>query len=142
MNLEFHLRVAGSLQIALAGLHLFFPERFNWREELARLSLLNRQIFIVHVLFICVILSLFGALSLFAPQALLQPTPLARLVLAGLVGFWALRLGVQWFVYDASLWKGRAARTAIHWAFTALWVYLVAVYAGALAAHLSEAPAG
>jgi len=29
MSLEFHLRLAGALQIALAARHLFFPKRFH-----------------------------------------------------------------------------------------------------------------
>lgn len=135
MNLELHLRLAGFLQIALAGLHLFFPRRFNWKEELSRLSLLNRQIFYVHTFFVCLVLVLIGALSLFAPHDLLQPTPLSRMVLGGFAGFWGLRLLFQWLVYDSSLWRGNRFHTLAHWAFTGLWVYLTAVYAGVLLAR-------
>ena len=63
MDPEWHLRIAGALQILLALLHLAFPKRFQWKEELARLSPLNRQIFLVHTFFICVVLTLIGALS-------------------------------------------------------------------------------
>jgi len=132
MSLEFHLRLAGALQIALAVLHLFFPKRLHWKEELSRLSLLNRQIFIVHTIFICVVLLLFGALSCFAPQALLQPTPLSRLVLGGFASFWGLRLAFQWFVYDSRLWRGNSFNTLVHVLSTALWIYLASVYAGVL----------
>ena len=129
MNAEFHLRLAGSLQIALAFLHLFFPRRFNWNEELARLSLLNRQIFLVHTFYICLVLMLIGALSLFAPSALLLPSPLARFVLAGFAIFWGSRLIFQWAVYDRALWKGNRFNTAMHYLFSLLWAYLAAVYA-------------
>ena len=83
MNAELHLRIAGAMQIALALLHLDFGRRFHWREELARVSLLNRQMFYVHTFFLCVVLALIGSLSLFAPAALLEPSRLARLVLGG-----------------------------------------------------------
>ena len=133
MNPELHLRIAGAMQIALALLHLDFGRRFQWRAEIARLSLLNRQIFYVHTLFVCVVLVMFGSLSLFAPAALLEPTRLARLVLAGIAAFWALRLFCQWFVYDSSLWRGHRFHTVMHFVFTLVWSYFVAVYAGTLA---------
>ena len=132
MTPEGQLRLAGALQLALAALHLVFPRRFQWREELFRLSLLNRQMFLVHTLFICVVLVLLGSLSLFAPEALLEPTPLSRFVLGGIAAFWGLRLLVQWFVYDARLWRGDAFNTFVHVAFSVLWAYLAAVYGGIL----------
>ena len=36
------------LMAVLVVVNLFVPARFHWREELARLSLLNRQIFQAH----------------------------------------------------------------------------------------------
>lgn len=131
MNLEAHLRMAGALQIALALFHFALPRRFAWKTELARLSLLNRQIFLVHTFYVCLVVALIGALSLCAPRALLQPSLLGGLVLAGFALFWIIRLLFQWLVYDSSLWKGNRFNTAMHWLFTALWAYLAGVYAGA-----------
>lgn len=131
MNPEWHLRIAGALQLALALAHLFFPRRFDWQRELARLSLLNRQMFHVHTIFVCVVLAMFGALSLLAPEALLEPTALSRLVLVGIAAFWALRLYCQWFVYDPVLWRGHRFETIVHIACTLLWLYLTAVYVAA-----------
>lgn len=132
MNAEFYLGVAGALQIAIAAMHLYIPKRFQWKEELSRLSLLNRQIFVVHTIFICYVLLLMGSLSLFAPGVLLEPTPLSRLVLAGFASFWGLRLAFQLFVYDARLWRGNRFNTLAHAAFTLIWLYLAATYAGIL----------
>jgi hypothetical protein len=131
MSPEFHLRIAGALQILLAALHLAFPARFRWREELARLSTLNRQLFHVHTLFVCVVVLLFGALSLLAPAALLEPSPLARLVLVGIAGFWGLRLYCQWFVFARGLWWGNRFNTVVQALLSLLWIYLLAVYAWA-----------
>lgn len=128
MNLELQIRIAGALQIALAIVHLTFPKRFNWGEELARLSLLNRQMFNVHTIFVCVVLVMMGSLSLFYADALLQPSPLSRPVLICFAIFWALRLVFQWFVYDWSLWRGNTFNTVVHFVFTAFWIYLTAVY--------------
>src|SRR5215813_14056593 len=104
MNPEYHLRIVGMLQIALAAFHVFFPKHFHWKEELARLSLLNRQIFLVHNFFVCFVLVLIGSLSFFFPETLVEATPLAKLVLCGIASFWAVRLVFQWFVYDWELW--------------------------------------
>jgi hypothetical protein len=132
VSLALHLELAGLGLILLALAHLTFPKRFGWREELARLSLLNRQMFQVHVFFIALVLVLFGALSLFGARALLTPGPLSKAVLAGFTLFWTLRLYVQLFVYDRALWRGHRFNAAVHVGFTAFWTYLVLVYGTAL----------
>ena len=132
MSLELHLRIAGCLLLFLAALHVFFPKRFGWREELPRLSLLNRQIFLVHTFFICCVLVFMGALSAFGTQALLAPSPLARWVLAFFATFWTLRLIFQLFVYDSKLWRGDRFNTAMHVLFSTFWTYLATLYWTAL----------
>ena len=129
---ELHLRLAGVAMLLLVAVNVYVPRRFRWREELASLSLLNRQIFQVHAAFICVILALFAALTIGMTHALLEPTPLARAILAGLAIFWFLRLLAQWFVYDRRLWRGRRFETAVHFVFTGLWAYFTVTFAGAL----------
>jgi hypothetical protein len=136
MNIELNLRIAGGLLIGLSLLHVFFPRRFHWREELPRLSLLNRQVFQVHCFFIAVIVLMLGVLSLFFANALLEAGNLARIVLAGIIIFWLLRLIVQFFFYDASLWRGNRFHTFMHVALTLLWVYLLVVYGAALKVQL------
>ena len=132
MNLLLHLQIAGILQWLLASLHMVFPRRFGWKEDLAKLALINRQIFIVHCIFICLVLFLFGGLSLFCAPLLIAKHTLAAVVLGGLFLFWAVRLYVQWFVYSRELWRGHRFNTAMHWLFTGLWTYYVAVYGAAL----------
>jgi hypothetical protein len=128
MSLELHLRIAGTLLILLAAAHLFFPKELGWKEDLAKLTLLNRQIFLVHVGFIVLILLLFGTLALaFAPD-LVAPSRLAKAVLGGLTLFWGLRLITQQFVYDRSLWLGNRRNTVLHILASLLWCYLTAVF--------------
>ncbi|MBL8021720.1 MAG: hypothetical protein JNM27_18755 [Leptospirales bacterium] len=119
----------GVLQIGLAILHLLFPARFNWREETARLSLLNRQIFYVHTFFVCVILVLFGLLSVFFASELLRGDLFSRAISGGISAFWFMRLLAQLFVYDSALWKGKTFETTVHIAFILLWIGLTSVYA-------------
>jgi len=131
VTLAFHLRLAGAGLFLLAAGHLLLPRRFHWREELAQLSLLNRQVFVVHTFFICFVLMLMGSLSAFGTTALLQPTPLARWVLGGLTLFWSTRLLFQWFVFDSRLWRGDRFLTFMHGLFTLIWIYLTGVYGAA-----------
>jgi hypothetical protein len=132
MTLLVLLRVAGALLLVLAASHALFPKRLGWNEDLARLTPLNRQVFLVHTFFIVLVVSMMGVLSLAFAELLVAPSPLARFVLAGLTLFWAVRLFVQWFVYDASLWRGDRFNTMVHVVFSILWTYLTAVYGAAL----------
>jgi hypothetical protein len=127
-----HLRIVGLAMAGLAVLNLFIPRRFRWREELARLSLLNRQIFQAHAIFLVLTLGLFSALLLTSSDALLEPTPLGRAILIGLTIFWALRMLMQWVFYSPAIWRGHRFNTVVHYAFSVLWVYVCAVFASAL----------
>jgi hypothetical protein len=89
MMLDFCLRLAGLLLILLAAAHVTFPKRFHWADELARLSLLNRQMFLVHVGYIVFVLISMGVLSLAFTSTLIERSYLAKLVLAWLFLFWA-----------------------------------------------------
>ena len=128
MNSTILIQCSGVLLILLAIAHLFFPKPFHWKEELSRLSLLNRQIFLVHCFFIALVLMIFGCLCLFYTEQLLQNTPLSHAVLAGMAMFWFARLIIQLFVYDSKLWRGNRFRTVVHYLFTAFWISLVLVY--------------
>jgi len=128
MSLETHLRIAGALLLLLAAAHFFFPKQLGWKEDLAKLTLLNRQIFLVHVGFIVLILVLFGALALFFAADLTAPSRLAAAVLAGLTLFWGLRLLTQQLIYDRSLWRGHRRNTVLHILASLLWCYLTAVF--------------
>jgi len=128
VSLETHLRIAGALLLLLAAAHPFFPKQLGWKEDLAKLTLLNRQIFLVHVGFIVLILVLFGTLALgFAPD-LVAPSRLAAAVLGGLTLFWGLRLVTQQLIYDRSLWRGHRRNTVLHILASLLWIYLTGVF--------------
>jgi hypothetical protein len=119
-----HLRLAGAALLLLCLLHVFFPRRFRWKEELQALSLLNRQIFYVHTFFVGLILVMMGVPLVFEPRILLERTRLGAWVAAGFTVFWGLRLLIQWFGYSAALWRGKGFETMVHFAFTAFWAYL------------------
>ena len=128
MSLETHLRIVGALLMVLAGAHAFFPKEFGWRDDLAKLTLLNRQIFLVHVSFIVLMLVLFGVLAIFFTADLVARSRLAAAVLGGLTLFWGLRLLTQQFIYDRRLWRGHRRNTILHILASLLWTYLTLVF--------------
>ena len=131
-TLVFHLRMVGVLMGLLAIANLFVPRRFNWREELSRVSLLNRQIFQAHTFFIVLFIVLMSALFLTCAEALLEPTRLSRAVLIGLTIFWGLRMLMQWFFYSPAVWRGSRLHTLLHGVFSLAWIYVTAVCGAAL----------
>ena len=133
-TLVFHLRAVGVLMALLVIVNLLVPGRFRWREELARVSLLNRQIFVAHTVFIVLLIALLAALFLTCAEALLEPTRLSRAVLLGLTIFWGLRLLMQWFFYSPLVWRGNRLHTAMHAVFSLAWIYVTAVCGLALRA--------
>ncbi len=123
------LKITGLALIALGLIHGFFPKRFQWKEELGRISLLNRQIFYVHCVFLVLTLVLMGLLSFFYAEELVKPAPVNRAVLGGLTFFWGFRLFAQWFIYSPELWRGHRFNTVMHGAFTLLWLLFTGTYA-------------
>lgn len=114
-------------------MHVFLPKQLKWKEDMAKVSLVNRQIFFVHVFFIALFVAMTGLLSLCFAQALLEKTVLSRVVLFGLITFWAARFVTQIFIYDSRIWHGNRARTMVHYGFAGFCAYLVFAYAFALA---------
>ena len=129
--LLWHLRATGVLLALLVVVHAFVPGRLRWREELSRLSLVNRQIFEVHTFFIVLVLALLSTLLLTSSDALLAPSRLSRALLFGLTIFWGLRMLTQWFYYSPAVWRGNRFNTLAHCVFSTVWVYMTATFGAA-----------
>jgi hypothetical protein len=122
------LRIAGAGLILLAILHIPIGKKLQWREQAARMSDENAAIFHVHTFFICVLLVMMGLPSLVDPDVFLEKSQASTWAAWSIFGFWLLRLYCQWFVYEAKLWRGKRLETFMHFWFTGVWIYLVAVY--------------
>jgi len=125
--MDVHLKLVGITLIVLATLHAVFPRYFSWREELASLSLINRQVMYVHTFFIALILILMGLLCLSSSQELIE-TSLGNKIALGLLIFWFVRLVIQFFGYSSQLWKGKRFETVVHILFSLLWAYFSIVF--------------
>lgn len=124
---EIHFKIIGILLIALASVHAIFPKYFDWKQDLKSLTLINRQMMIVHTFFIALIVLLMGILCLIATTELIQ-THLGKTISLGLGIFWAIRLCIQCFGYSPSLWKGKPFETTMHILFLIFWTYLTVVF--------------
>lgn len=122
-----HLHISGFILLFLGLAHLIFPRYFNWKEELPKLSLVNKQLMQVHTFFIALFVILNGSLNILAAEDL-QAGRLGFIVSFGLAIFWGTRLLAQFFMYSVELWKGKVFETAVHIAVTFLWIYLSGIY--------------
>lgn len=121
------IQITGILFILLALIHVIFPRYFKWKEELAGLSLINKQMMEVHTFFIALVVLLMGGLCVFFPLEL-QETTIGKAISAGLCIFWGLRLLIQIWWYSPQLWKGKLFESAIHVLFTIFWIWCTLLF--------------
>jgi hypothetical protein len=128
-TLPIFLRAAGAGLILLAALHLPIGRHLKWREEGARLSLVNASIFRVHTFFICFVLVMMGLPCLLDPLAFLENSHAGAWLAWSFSVFWTVRLFFQWFVYPWELWRGKRMETMAHVWCTIVWASLSALFA-------------
>ena len=115
-HLEGLLRFVAALQLGLAVLSYFLPRIMNWKSDIARMSPLVRDVFVIHSWFISLTLIIWGVLTWrFAPVMANAPTELSRWLCAAIGIFWGIRCVLQWTHYDSSHWRGIPSRTLAHW---------------------------
>jgi len=125
--METHFKIIGAILIILAFAHIIFPVYFNWKNDLIKLSLINRQMMKVHTIFIALIVLLMGILCLTSSKDLIE-TDLGKTISLGLAFFWTIRLLIQFFGYSSLLWKGKKFETMVHIIFSLLWIYMSGVF--------------
>jgi hypothetical protein len=107
------------------------PQVLEWKASLAKLEGLLRQLIWVHGAFIVLVIIGFGILSLMFAKELASGTPLARGMCGFIAIFWAARLVVQFFVFDAkSHLKTTFLKLGYH-SLTLVFIYHAAVYSWA-----------
>jgi hypothetical protein len=125
--MEIHLKIVGSLLIALSLMHIVIPKYFKWEQELTSLSLITKQILYVHTFFIAFVVLLMGLLCIGYSHELVYDN-FGRVISLGLFGFWLTRLIFQFFVYSPDVWRGKNFETVMHVLFSLLWLYLTTVF--------------
>jgi hypothetical protein len=97
------LWVAGGVHLAIAVSNIWVPGILQYRENLAKVSPMVRQVFVVHTIYLVMVLLGFSALCFFFAPELTSHAPLCRFLSAFLAVFWLLRVVLQLAYYDKSV---------------------------------------
>ena len=129
MKLPMLLQFVAALQLVIAVLNLFLVSLLKWREDLARMPLLLREVFQVHAWFISITLAIFAAMTWrFASEMAGGANPVCKWLTAGIGIFWGIRTVLQIGYYSSSHWRGQLGRTLAHIGLLVLYGGFAAVY--------------
>ena len=125
--MEIQLKIVGTLMVLLALIHVIFPRYFKWQKELASLSLVNKEMMVVHTFFVALTVLGMGIFCFLYSDEMVH-NPLGKKIAWAFFIFWMVRLWFQFFGYSKELWKGKKFETAIHLLFIFLWSYFSIVF--------------
>jgi hypothetical protein len=131
MNLELLIFVGGVFHFGILLASAMVPKVLDWKETLGRLDGLNRQLIWVHGVFIVLVIVGFGLLSVIFASDLATGAPLARAMCFFIAFFWAARLVVQFFVFDAKPYLASTFLKVGYHGLTAVFIYNAVVYSAA-----------
>ncbi len=117
--------VAGGVQLAIAAANLEVARKLDYRSNLARLTPMVSQIFLVHAVYIVLVILWLGALCLLFAARLASGDPLARFLTGGVAAFWGLRAIIQLTVYDRQVRKDHRLQDV---AFLAACILLTGIF--------------
>ncbi|HEY9844368.1 MAG: hypothetical protein ACAI44_23805 [Candidatus Sericytochromatia bacterium] len=120
--------LSGLGQVVLAIGSLAIPKVLGWKQELAKVNPLTRQMFWVYSAYIWTTNLCFGLVSLLAPGWLTAHTPLAAAVAGFIATYWGSRVVIQFTYFDTSElpkgWPYKLAEVSL----VALFIFLTGVY--------------
>lgn len=120
-----YIQIAGVIQLVIASANIVLPKKLEYGANIARMSNICRQVFVVHSIYIGGLLVALGALCLaFAPD-LAGASPLGRSLTVFLAVFWGARIFIQLFYYDATV---KRENPLGHIFFLTLFVFLTGVF--------------
>lgn len=126
------LFLAGLAQTGLALGSLAIPRLLHWRQELAIVNPLLRQMFWTYAAYILGINLGFGLLSLVACRELTDGSVLARALTGFISLYWISRVLIQFFYFERSAFPRGRLLLLGEIVLVALFVFLSLVYGWAL----------
>jgi hypothetical protein len=94
------LWVAGAIQLVVIAANFALPKKLRCRENLAKVSPMIREVFVVHWLYIVLVLGIFTTLCFWFAPELAGGSRLGRFLSLAMAIFWLLRVPIQLFFYD------------------------------------------
>jgi hypothetical protein len=128
MNLALLILIGGVLHFGILIASVCVPRVLDWKNSLAVLDPLSRQVIWVHGVFLALVIVAFGALSVALSSELASGSPLARAICLFIGLFWATRLAVQFLVFDAKPHLSNPLLKVGYNGLTAVFVYHSVVY--------------
>ncbi|KAB2637813.1 MAG: hypothetical protein DVB25_09255 [Verrucomicrobia bacterium] len=127
-NITLLLQLAGIGHFGILIASVQVPAILDWKHELPKLNPFMRRLFWVYGIFIAFTIIGFGTLTLTHLEDLAAGGRMARGVAALIATFWAARLAVQLFVFDARPYLTNVWRKLGYHTLTAAFVFFTAVY--------------
>jgi hypothetical protein len=128
MEIKTFILFAGVGQIGIVVANFLLPGILNYRENLAKVSPIIRQIFIGHAAYIVLVVLGFAAISLLFADELCGGSRLGTFFSGFLAFFWLSRVVVQLCYYDRSI---KRQHPIGHIFFTLVFLYLGITYLSA-----------
>ena len=94
------LKLAGLGQLILVAVSIAIPKCLNWKDGLAGLQPLLRQMFWTYAIYITVMHTFFGIVSVFATEELLAGGFIATSLCVLMFVWWFARILIQFFYFD------------------------------------------
>jgi hypothetical protein len=126
--MELLILIGGILHFGILCASALVPRVLNWKTSLKNLDALSRQLIWVHGVFIVLVIIGFGLLSLLFAAELATGSALARGVCLFISLFWAARLVVQFFIFDAKPYLTTAFLKAGYYGLTLVFAYQTLAY--------------
>jgi hypothetical protein len=126
------LWVAGAIQLVIIAANFALPKKLRCRENLAKVSPMIREVFVVHWLYIVLVLGIFTTLCFWFAPELAGGSRLGRFLSLAIAIFWLLRVPIQLFFYDREIRRqNRLADVAFLLTFSYLGIVFSAAALGA-----------
>ena len=116
---------AGAVQLSIASANFLAPARLRYRENLAKVSPIVRQIFVIHAAYIVGVLLALSALCFFFAPELAGASRLGTFLSGFIALFWLSRSAIQVLYYDSEL---RKQNRFFDTAFLLAFLYLGSVF--------------
>jgi len=129
------LLIAAVLQLSVLIASAQVPRVLDWRKNLGTLHPFLQRLFWVYGVFIVLTIIAFALLTFAHAGAMAEGEPVARSLCIFIAVFWAIRLFVQFAVFDARPFLTNWCYKAGYHGLTVVFIGLVAIYTAA-ALHL------
>ncbi|MCF6312226.1 MAG: hypothetical protein L3J39_07220 [Verrucomicrobiales bacterium] len=128
ITLNTALTLAGIAHFGILFASASTPRALDWKNTLACLPKMMRQMFWVYGAFIVLMIVSFGTITLAYTETLAGGSPLARAMCAMIAIFWLTRLIVQFFIFDATPYLTNWFYKYGYHALTLIFIFLSSVY--------------